>query len=107
MDKEYKRGLLRKFSPCTEVDEFSDENDAFDAIVLGLYLSSRTRSKPEVLTVQQLEKFSEQMDEMSEKCGKRPIEEVREMYRNHIRRSLIGLNNLYQYESAKQNNNEL
>lgn len=110
MDKEYKRGSLRKFSPYTEVDEFSDENDAFDSIVLGLYLSSRTRPKPEAVTEQQLEKFSEQMDEMSEKCGKRPIEEVREMYRGHIRRSLIGLNNLYNngvlsdsdYQQAKE-----
>jgi hypothetical protein len=110
MDKEYKRGLLRKFSPYTEVDEFSDENDAFDSIVLGLYLSSRTRPKPEQVTEQQLEKFSEQMNEMSEKYGKRPIEEVREMYRGHIRRILIGLNNLYNngvlsdsdYQQAKE-----
>lgn len=110
MDKEYKRGSLRKFSPYTEVDEFSDENDAFDSIVLGLYLSSRTESKPESVTEQQLLKISEQMDEMSEKCGKRPIEEVREMYRGHIRRNLIGLNNLYNngvlsdsdYQQAKE-----
>nr|DAZ81116.1 MAG TPA: hypothetical protein [Caudoviricetes sp.] len=90
--------------------ELSDENDAFDSIVLGLYLSPRTRPKPEPLTEEQLEKFSEQMDEMSEKCGKRPIEEVRGMYRGHIRRSLIGLNNLYNngvlsdsdYQQAKE-----
>lgn len=95
MDKEYKRGLLRKFSPYTEVDEFSDENDAFDSIVLGLYLSSRTRPKPEVLTVQQLEKFSEQMDEMSEKCGKRPIEEIREITRQQIKKNLIMINSMH------------
>jgi len=110
MNKEYKRDLLRKFSPYSEVDEFSDEDDVYDSIILGLYLSSRTRPKPEPLTEEQLEKFSEQMDEMSEKCGKRPIEEVRDMYRGHIRRSLIGLNNLYNngvlsdsdYQQAKE-----
>lgn len=90
--------------------ELSDENDAFDSVVLGLYPSSRTRPKLEPLTEEQLEKFSEQMDEMSEKSGKRPIEEVREMYRGHIRRGLIGLNNLYNngvlsdsdYQQAKE-----
>lgn len=90
--------------------ELSDEDDAFDCIVLGLYLSSRTRPKPEPVTEQQLGIFSEQMDEMSENYGKRPIEEVREMCRGHIRRSLIGLNNLYNngvlldsdYQQAKE-----
>lgn len=90
--------------------ELSDEDDAFDSIVLGLYLSSRTRPKQEPVTEQQLEKILEQMGEMSENYGKRPIEEVREMYRGHIRRSLIGLNNLYNngvlsdsdYQQAKE-----
>ena len=89
MNKEYKRDLLRKLSPYTEVDKLSDEDDAFDSIVLGLYLSSRTRPKPAPLTEQQLEKFSEQMDEMSENCGKRPIEEVREIYRHKIKKDLL------------------
>lgn len=90
--------------------ELSDEDDVYDSIILGLYLSSRTRPKQEPVTEQQLEKFSEQMNEMSENYGKRPIEEVREMYRGHIRRSLIGLNNLYNngvlsdsdYQQAKE-----
>ena len=72
--------------------ELSDEDDAFDSIVLGLYLSSRTRPKPETLTEQQLEKFLEQMDEMSENYGKRQIEEIREIYRHKIKKDLILIN---------------
>lgn len=72
--------------------ELWDEDDAFDSIVLGLYLSSRTRLKPETLTEQQLEKFLEQMNEMSENYGKRQIEEIREIYRHKIKKDLILIN---------------
>lgn len=82
--------------------ELSDEDDAFDSIVLGLYLSSRTRPKPEPVTEQQLEKFSEQMNEMSENYGKRPIEEVREIYRHQIKESLLILNSLLWYGNISE-----
>lgn len=75
--------------------ELSDEDDAFDSIVLGLYLSSRTRPKPEPLTEQQLEKLSEQMDEKSKHLGERSKEEVREMCRHEIKKCLIELKNLH------------
>lgn len=77
---------------------------------LGLISLSEFQQQVQAVSEAELLKASEQMDEMSEKCGKRPIEEVREMYRGHIRRSLIGLNNLYNngflsdsdYQQAKE-----
>lgn len=75
--------------------ESSDENDALDSIAMSLFLSSRTRPESQPLTEEKLQKFSEQMDEMSAHYGERHVEEVRERYRHHIKQSLISLNNLH------------
>ena len=75
--------------------ESSDEDDVLDSMAMSLFLSSKTRPESHTLTEQQLEKFSEQMDEMSAHYGERPAEEVRERYRHHIKQGLISLNDLH------------
>lgn len=47
------------------------------------------------------------MKEMSENYGKRPIEEVREIYRHQIKEHLITLNSLYRFGNISDSDYQL
>lgn len=65
-------------------------------------ISSSELQQEQTVSETELLKASEQMDEMSENYGKRPIEEVREIYRHQIKESLIMLNSLRWFENISE-----
>lgn len=69
---------------------------------LGLISFSEFQQQVQAVSEAELLKASEQMDEMSENYGKRPIEEIREIYRHQIKESLIMLNSLRWFENISE-----
>lgn len=69
---------------------------------LGFISLSEFQQQVQAVSEAELLKASEQMDQMSENYGKRPIEEVREIYRHQIKESLIILNSLLWYGNISE-----